>query len=245
MVGGGHHFICLEILILQQGCSSKGESEPCPCVCYDRCIWLPVFFSYFFCHSCWLCCILVPSLRLLQRQGDWMKTSISCQSLFGCTYLSLFHVVGKYDCEVGCVIHMPKKVFSQLFYSPLAEIFNLALLGLLTFLSKSFSLRWAEVWVQSEQWTSLQISFIICASVSHWVVPRWSVAAQFAYEAVIHRVHLSTSTVDGYVFHLPYLMQTASVNSCLFSAYPSSLVYNSPSPSSRMMMSLIEAGGNC
>ena len=44
-------FICLEILILQQGCSSKGESEPCPCVCHDRCIWLPVFFSYFFCHS--------------------------------------------------------------------------------------------------------------------------------------------------------------------------------------------------
>jgi len=39
---------------------------------------------------------------------------------------------------------------------------------------------------------------------------------------VIHRVCLSTGTVIGYDFH-SYLIQTASVNSCLFSAYPLAL----------------------
>jgi len=45
---------------------------------------LPVF--------CWLWCILVPSL--VAKTRDWMKIS-QRQSLFGCTYPFLFHVVGR------------------------------------------------------------------------------------------------------------------------------------------------------
>jgi len=47
-LGGGHHFVCLEILVLQQGWSSKGQlSFVLTYVITDRCIWLPTFFSYF------------------------------------------------------------------------------------------------------------------------------------------------------------------------------------------------------
>jgi len=52
------------------------------------------------------------------------------------------------------------------------------------------------------------------------------VAAQFAYKAVIHRVCLSTCTVNldiPFTFH-PYLMQMASMNFCLFSAYLMALI---------------------
>ena len=91
---GGHHLACLEILGLQWGCSSKEQiwvQSPsmslqmpmAPCVL--QLFFLPVF--------CWLCCILVPSFHLLQRQGDRTKTS-PCQPLLGCTYPSLFHLVG-------------------------------------------------------------------------------------------------------------------------------------------------------
>ena len=53
----------------------------------DSCIWLPAFFSYFFWPVfCWLCCILVPFLHSLWRQGDWMKTSQSNVTLW--MYLS-------------------------------------------------------------------------------------------------------------------------------------------------------------
>ena len=34
-----------------EGAPQKSKSELCPYVCYDRCIRLPVFFSYFFCES--------------------------------------------------------------------------------------------------------------------------------------------------------------------------------------------------
>ena len=53
----------------------------------------PSIFQLFFQPVCWLCCILVPSFHLW-RQVDWMKTSL-CQSLSGCTYPSLFHVIGR------------------------------------------------------------------------------------------------------------------------------------------------------
>jgi len=47
-LGGGHHFVCLEILVLQHGWSSKGQlSFVLTYVITDRCIWLPTFFSYF------------------------------------------------------------------------------------------------------------------------------------------------------------------------------------------------------
>jgi len=121
--------------------SQKSKPELCPYVRYDRCIRLPVFFSYFFCQP-FVYSVLVPSLQLLWRQGDWMKTSL-CQSLFDCIYpFSPFHVVGRplpgtsrNMTEVGCVILMSKKVFSQLFHSPLAEISNRALSAALPFLS--------------------------------------------------------------------------------------------------------------
>ena len=85
---GGHHFVCLEILVLQQGCSSKEQiwalslcmlGQVHMALCVFQLFFLPVF--------CWLCCILVPSFQLLWRQGDWMKISL-CQSLFGCIYPS-------------------------------------------------------------------------------------------------------------------------------------------------------------
>jgi len=53
-----------------------------------------VFQQYFLPVFSLLCYILVPSLQLLWRQGDGMKTSL-CQSLFGCIYLSPFLVVGR------------------------------------------------------------------------------------------------------------------------------------------------------
>jgi len=34
-----------------EGAPQKGKSDLCLYVCYDRCIWLPVVFSYFFCQS--------------------------------------------------------------------------------------------------------------------------------------------------------------------------------------------------
>jgi len=45
-------FVCLDILVLQQGCSSKEQTWALSLayVRYDRCIWLLVFFSYFFCQ---------------------------------------------------------------------------------------------------------------------------------------------------------------------------------------------------
>ena len=33
-----------------KGAPQKGKSELCPCVCYDKCMWLSAFFSNFFCH---------------------------------------------------------------------------------------------------------------------------------------------------------------------------------------------------
>ena len=55
----------------------------------------PCVFQLFFLPAfCLVCCILVPSLQLLWRQVDWMKTSL-CQSLCGCIYPSPFHVVGR------------------------------------------------------------------------------------------------------------------------------------------------------
>jgi len=54
------------------------QMHTAPCV--FQLFFLPVFCLLSF------CCILVPSLQLLWRQGDWMKTSL-CQSLFDSIYL--------------------------------------------------------------------------------------------------------------------------------------------------------------
>jgi len=68
---------------------------------------------------------------------------------------------------------------------------NLALSAVLTFLSESFSVTGRRVSSVSV-WASLQTSLCayLCFRVSHWVVPHWSVVAQFAYKAVIHTVSL-------------------------------------------------------
>ena len=53
---------------------------------------------------------------------------------FSCCWYTSARDFPEYDCEEGCVILMSKKVFSQLFHSPLAEISNLALSAVLTLL---------------------------------------------------------------------------------------------------------------
>ena len=80
---------------------------------------------------------------------------------------------------------MSKKVFSQLFHSPLAEISNLALSAVLTFIVIFVD------WIKCGFSLNIPIDLShMCLTVSHWVVPHWSVATHFTYEAVIHRVSL-------------------------------------------------------
>jgi len=94
---------------------------------------------------------------------------------------------------------MSKKFFSQLFRSPLAEMLTLHYQHCRLFFQNQF--HWlAEVQVQSEH---LYIPPWLCLKVSYWVVPLWNVTSQFTYEAVIHRLCLSTGTVGRYAFHLP------------------------------------------
>jgi len=59
----------------------------------------------------------------------YLFCSFSC-----CWLISAARDFPEYDCEVGCVILTSKKVFSQLFHSSLAEISNLSLSAVLTFL---------------------------------------------------------------------------------------------------------------
>ena len=108
-----------------EGAPQKGKSELCSNVVITG-AYGSLRFSAIFSASPLF--ILVPSHHLLWRQGDWMDTS-QCQSLFGCTYLSLFHVVGRSvwgiywnKTEVGYVILMSKNIFSQLFHSPRRNI---------------------------------------------------------------------------------------------------------------------------
>jgi len=69
---------------------------------------------------------------------------------------------------------------------------------------------------------STDLSHYLC--LSHWLTSNWSVTTQFTNKALIHRASFSKSIVGmPYTFH-PYLMQMASVNSCLFSAYPITLI---------------------
>ena len=154
----------------------------------------------FWCH---------PSTCCKDKGIEIMKTS-QCQSLFGCTHPSLFHVFGRSllgisqnKTEVRCVIVMSKKVFPQLFPQSSHRDIQPWIVStlVLTFLSKSFSLIGRSV---GSVWTSLQTSHYLCLRVSHWVAPYWSVATQFAYEAVIYKACLSTSTVCmPFTFH-PY-----------------------------------------
>jgi len=84
-----------------KGAPQKGKSELCV---YMHILLsmidmlLPTFINNFLPVFCWLCCILVPSLCLLWRQGDWMKTSLESVNhslVILITYPSLFHVVGR------------------------------------------------------------------------------------------------------------------------------------------------------
>jgi len=62
---------------------------------------------------------------------------------------------------------MSKNVFSQLLPSPLAEISNLALSGVLTFLSKSFSLIGKSVGLSEHLYRITDLSHYLCLKVSH------------------------------------------------------------------------------
>ena len=180
--------------------------------CVFQLFFLPVF--------CWLCCILVPSLHLLWKQGGlnedfsmsitvWLYLSFS----FSCCWYTSASDFPEYDCEVGCVILMSKKVSSQLYSTVLLQRYPiLHCQQCWLFFHSQFSLIGRSVGLV---WTSLQTSLIICASVSHRVVPHWSVATQFTYEAVIHRVCLSTGTVGGYAFHLPSISHADGISEFL------------------------------
>ena len=92
--GGGHRFVCLEILVLQQGCSSKGQILALSLCRLWQMQWLSAFFSYFFCQS------IVDSVAFWYNpssccEDKGIEWRLLCQSLFGCIYHSLFHVVGR------------------------------------------------------------------------------------------------------------------------------------------------------
>ena len=116
---------------------------------------------------------------------------------------------------------MSKKIFSQLCLSPLAEISNLALSASWVFFHRHF--HWlVEVWVLSEHpYRPLSLSVpqslsLSCASLKCNLVCIWDCGAQF--------VSPQAQWVGmPFIFH-PYLMQTASVNSCLCSAYLVTLI---------------------
>ena len=117
---------------------------------------------------------------------------------------------------------MSKNVFSQLFHSPLAEISNLALSAVLTFFRSDF--RWlVEVWVRSEHFYR---PLIICAWESLTELCLIEVQPLNLHMRLWFTEFVSPQAqrVDmPFTFH-PYLMQTASVNSCLFSTYPIALI---------------------
>jgi len=135
----------------------------------------------------------------------------------GCTYPSLFHVVGRSllrtsqnKTEVRCVIQECHRMFSHS-YSPVL----LPKYPILTFFSKSFSLIG-----KCAGWFCLNVSTYfpqyLCLRVCHWVVPHWSVTTQFTYDVVIHRAYLSTSTVGGYAFRLPSISHADGIHEFLF-----------------------------
>ena len=183
------------------------------------------FFSYFDCQ----CFVDSGAIPPLVKTRGWMKTS-QCQSVFGCTYPSFFHVFGRsllgtsqnmtvrWDVRSLCQIkffHSYSTVFTQRYPT-------LCWQQCWLFFQSHFC--WlAEVWVRCEH---LYRPLSLSVPKSHWDLPHWSVNTQLIYEAVIHRICLYTSTVGGmlFTFH-PYLMQMAFVNSCLFSAYPIALSF--------------------
>ena len=125
----------------------KSKSELSPYVWYDRCIWLPAFFSYFFYHCLSLTLLHARAcLHLLWRQEDWMKTSDfsiyvnhSLVVLILCLFFMLLANLCQWLHRIGLWGRMcdpyVKEVFSQRFHSPPAKISNPALSAVLTFLS--------------------------------------------------------------------------------------------------------------
>ena len=160
---------------------------------------------------CWLWCILVPSHHLLWRLRDWMKSS-QCQSLFGCTYaFSLFHVVGKSLLGLPrirllwgrmCDPYVKESFLTTIPQSCRRDI-QPCIVSSVHFAFKIVFVDWQKCGFDLN--ISIDLSHYLCLRVSHWVVPHWSVTTQFTYEAVIHRVCLSTSTLGGNAFHLPYM----------------------------------------
>ena len=110
-----------------EGAPQKGKSELCPYVCHGRCIWLPAFFSYFF-ASLLLTVLHSGAIPPLVVKTRGLNEDFSMSITLWLYFSSLFHVVGRsllvtfqnMTCEVGCVILISKKGFSQLFHSLLA-----------------------------------------------------------------------------------------------------------------------------
>jgi len=155
---------------------------------------------------------LVPSLHLLYRQGDWMKTS-QCQSLFGCTYPSfLFHVVGRSllgtfqnKTEVGKFCHSYSIALSQIY--PTLHCHQCWL-----FFQSHF--HWlAEVWVWSEH---------LCRPLSLSVPQSLSLScvslkcSQPVYIWGCDPQSLSLHKHSGYAFHLPSMCMSCRLHPWIF-----------------------------
>jgi len=103
---GRHRFVCLKILVLRQGCSSKGQIWALS-LCMMTAAYGSLHFSAifsgqsfvdsvaFWCHS---------STRCEDKGIKWRL--LNQMSLFGCTYPFLFHVVftGIFHCYVKTML---------------------------------------------------------------------------------------------------------------------------------------------
>ena len=127
-----------------KGAPQKSKPELCPYVRYDRCIchgslrFLAIFSAsllFTLLHSGAVLPVVVKTRGFNEDFSMsitlWLYLSFFS---FSCCWLTSVRDLPAYDCEVGCVIYMSKKVVSQLFHSPRAEISNLALSAVLTFL---------------------------------------------------------------------------------------------------------------
>ena len=124
-----------------KGAPQKSKSELCPYVCYDRCIRLPaaIFFCQSFVYSVAFWCH--PSSCCEDKGIEWRLLYVN-HSLVVFILLLLFMSLVDLCQELPsmwlwgrmCDPYV-KESFSQLFHCPLAEISNLALTAVLTFLS--------------------------------------------------------------------------------------------------------------
>jgi len=107
-------------------------------------------------------------------------------------------------------------LFSKCVFSQLWKAFDRKYPACVGSDSDVLSNMWSEVIRVGSGWTSHQNSLISCASefLTHLCL------VDVYTQAVIHSVFCSTCTISWCSIYLPeYLMQMASLNSCLFGAY--------------------------